>query len=189
MVFPSHHRFTYEAYLELEAEAGVKHEFLDGHVWAMAGGTVEHGAIAANVIASLHVQLRDRPCRVLTSDVRVRVRATGLTTYPDLTVVCGKPEIDPLDRKGETVLNPVVIVEVLSPSTEDYDRGEKLVHYKRVETLQEILLVAHDDRRIERWRREGDVWVLEVARGEATVTLASIDAVLTLADVYRNPLA
>jgi Uma2 family endonuclease len=182
-------RFTYADYLELEEASPVKHEFLDGHVWAMAGGTPEHGGIAANLIALMGGQLRARPCRVFTSDVRIRVRATGLATYPDVSVVGGRQETDPDDPKANTLVNPQVVVEVLSPSTEDYDRGEKLAHYKQIPSVQEIVLVAQEERRIELWRREGDHWVLDVARGDETAVLASLGCELPLLEVYRNPLA
>jgi Uma2 family endonuclease len=182
-------RFTFQDYLSLEEASTVKHEFLDGHVWAMAGGTPEHGALAANVIALLANQLRGRACRVFTSDVRIRVRATGLATYPDVSVVCSRQETDPDDPKGNTLINPQVLVEVLSPSTEDYDRGEKLAHYKQIPSIQEIVLVAHEEQRIELWRREGDHWILVVARRDATAVLESLDCELPLLEVYRNPLA
>jgi Uma2 family endonuclease len=181
-------RFTFAEYLALEEMAAIKHEFLDGNAWAMAGGTPEHAAIAANIIASLSAQLRDRPCRVYTGDLRVRVKATGLGTYPDVTVVCAQLETDPDDPRGHTVTNPKVLVEVLSPSTEDYDRGEKLAHYKRVDSLAEIVLVAHDEPRVEVWRRRGDHWTLEVARDDERAQLESIGAELPLADVFRDPL-
>jgi Uma2 family endonuclease len=188
MALPVHQRFSFEDYLALEETSTVKHEFSDGHVWAMAGGTPEHGALAANVIALLASQLRDRPCRIFTSDVRIRVKATGLATYPDVSVVCGKQKTDPDDPKGSTLINPSLIVEVLSPSTEDYDRGEKLAHYKQIPSLDEIVLVAHEERRLEIWRREGDHWTLHVGRGEETASVASLGCELPLADVYRNPL-
>jgi len=185
---PARQRFSFEDYVALEEIASVKHEFLDGHVWAMAGGTPEHGAIAANAIALLVSQLRDRPCRVFTSDVRVRVEATGLGTYPDVSVVCGQMQTDPQDRKGSTIVNPVLLIEVLSPSTEDYDRGEKVFHYKQVPSLNEIILIAHEERRIEIWRRQGDRWTLDAVRGDRTASLESIGCDLPLAEVYRNPL-
>jgi len=188
MGFAARQRFTFDDYLVLEETSAAKHEFLDGQVWAMAGGSPEHGAIAANVIVLLGSQLRDRPCRVFTSDVRIRVKATGLATYPDVSVVCGRQESDPDDRHGNTVINPRVVVEVLSPSTEDYDRGEKLAHYKQIPSLQEIVLVAHEERRIELWRREADHWILDVIRGEQSATIASIGCALTPREVYRNPL-
>src|SRR5262249_22981569 len=129
---PARQLFTFEDYLQLEEYAKIKHEFLDGHVWAMAGGTPDHAAIATNISTLLSVHLRDKPCRVYSSDLRVRVRTTGLGTYPDVTVICGRFEADPGDPKGNTAINPRVIVEVLSPSTEEYDRSEKLDHYKQI---------------------------------------------------------
>ena len=189
MVAPVRQYFSFAEYLELEEIAAVKHEFLGGHVWAMAGGTPAHAAIAANVIALLSAQLRGRPCRVFTSDLRIRVLATGLGTYPDVTVVCGQLETDPADPRGNTVTNPLVLVEVLSPSTEEYDRGEKLAHYQRIPSLAEIVLIAHNDRRLEVWRREGDRWTLDVFRADERAQLASIGSELAVAEVYRDPLA
>lgn len=189
MVAPVRQQFSFADYLALEEIAAVKHEFLGGHVWAMAGGTPAHAAIAANVIALLSAQLRDRPCRVYTGDLRIRVQATGLGTYPDVTVVCGRLETDPDDPRGNTVTNPVVLVEVLSPSTEEYDRGEKLAHYQRIPSLAEVVLIAHDERRLEVWRRDGDHWTLDVFRTGDRARLASIGSELAVAEVYRDPLA
>lgn len=179
-------RYTFEEYLELEAVSPVKHEFLEGHVWAMAGGSPAHAAIAVNLASTLREQLRGKPCRVFSSDLRVRVASSGLGTYPDVSVVCGELEADPADPRGHTVLNPSLLVEVLSPSTEEYDRGEKLAQFKTIASLQEILLVAHDTRRIEVWRREGALWTLEVARDEETATLSRLGCVLPLAEVYED---
>ena len=181
--------YTFEEYVDLDAESRVKHEFLDGFVWAMASGSPEHAGVAAAIGAALSAELRGRPCRVFSSDLRVRVRATGLTTYPDATVVCGKLELDPADKNAQTVVNPRVVVEVLSPSTEVYDRGEKLAHYKRIESLEDIVLVAHDQHQVEVWHREGDVWSLALARDGGAVKLTSIDCTLAVVEVYANPLA
>lgn len=183
-----HHSFA--DYLELEAISRVKHEYLDGHAWAMAGGSPDHAAIAINVAIILGSALRDRPCRVYSSDLRVRVKATGLATYPDLTVVCGTLETDPEDRRGNTATNPTLLVEVLSPSTANYDRGEKLAHYKQIPSIREILLIAHEEHRLELWRRTDTGWTLEVAcaGAEERLSLSSLDCTLELADVYRNPL-
>ena len=189
MVAPVRQHFSFAEYVELEEVAGVKHEFLGGHVWAMAGGSPAHAATAANVIASLAAQLRDRPCRVFTGDLRIRIKATGLGTYPDVTVVCGRLETDPDDPRGNTVTNPAVLVEVLRPSTEAYDRGEKLAHYQRIPSLTAIVLVAHDERRLEVWRRVADHWTLEVFRDDQHATLEAIGATLPVAEVYRDPLA
>jgi Uma2 family endonuclease len=186
---PVRQRYSFREYLELEETSPVKHEFMDGHVWAMAGGTPEHAAIAVNVASILRGQLRGRPCRVFSSDLRVRVLATGLGTYPDVTVVCDALETDPDDPKANTVTNPRVVIEVLSPSTEDYDRGEKLANYKRVPSLREIVLVAHDTRRIEVWRRSGDTWTLEVTNEAGAARIVTLDCTLELSDVYDDPLA
>jgi Uma2 family endonuclease len=181
--------YSFDEYVDLDARSPVKHEFLDGLVWAMAGGSPEHAAIAASIIAALGERLRGRPCRVFSSDLRIRVRAMGLATYPDVTVVRGKLDLDADDRKAQTVTNPRVVVEVLSPSTEVYDRGEKLAHYKRVDSLEDVVLVAHDRRRIEVWHREADGWSLNIAREGEAATLASIDCKLAVDEVYTNPLA
>lgn len=182
-------RFSFDEYVELEAAATGRHEFLDGEVWAMAGGSPAHAAIAGNLIRLLGQALLGRPCRVFTSDLRVRVRETGLATYPDASVVCGAIELDPDDRRGHSVSNPIVLVEVLSPSTEDYDRGEKLAHYKRVPSLREIVLVAHDEPRIDVWRRLDDRWTLLSFRAGEAVVFESLAIELSVADVYFDPLA
>ncbi len=125
-MMPAPKKMTYAEYLALEGASAEKHEFLDDEVFAMAGGTVEHAALAASFTAALVKALGDRPCRVFSSDLRVRVGATGLTTYPDLSVACGKAETDAEDPHA--LVNPVLIVEILSDSTEAYDRGEKAAH-------------------------------------------------------------
>lgn len=189
MVVPAGELFSFEEYVALEEIGGDKSEFLGGHIRVMARGTPAHAAIAANVIALLSAQLRDRPCRVFTSDLRIRVQATGLGTYPDVTVVCEHLETDPADPRGNTVTNPRVLVEVLSPSTEEYDRGEKLAHYQRISSLAEIVLVAHDERRLEVWHREGDHWTLDVFRAGERAGLASLGCDLDVTEVYRDPFA
>ena len=184
-----HHVFTFAEYVYLESDSTVRHEFFGGRLWAMAGGSPRHAATAARILHALAGQLRDRPCEVFTSDLRIRVQATGLATYPDCSVVCGSLELDPEDPKGHTVVNPKVVVEVLSPSTEVYDRGEKRQHYQTIPSLQEIVLVHHDARSIEVWRRADEAhWVRhEFAAGKAT--LASIDCELELDEIFRDPLA
>jgi Uma2 family endonuclease len=114
---PAHRKYSIREFLQLEGYSNVRHEYLDGQIYAMAGGTPEHGTYAANVIGLLTAALRDRPCRVQTSDVRIRVVATGLDTYPDVSVVCGQAERDKEDP--DAIVNPIVLVEVLSPSTEE----------------------------------------------------------------------
>lgn len=180
--------YSFDEYVDLEETSPVRHEFLDGEVWAMAGGSPEHAAVAANVVRLLGQALLRRQCRVYTSDLRIRVAATGLGTYPDASVICGEVSLDPEDRKGHTVLNPIVLVEVLSPSTEAYDRGEKLAHYKRIESLREVILVAHDDRRIDLWRRVDGRWTQITHRPGDGVRLESLGGIeLAVDDVYFDP--
>lgn len=183
----SHHKYTLEEYLRLEEYSNVRHEYLDGQIYAMAGGSPEHGTFAANVIAILGQQLRGQRCRVQTSDVRVRVQATGLDTYPDVSVICGRVELD--DQDASAVVNPTVLVEVLSPSTEDYDLGEKLSHYKQIPSLREVLFVAHDAKRLTLVRRAAaDEWE-ETQVDQGAVVLESLGCELAVEDVYRDPLA
>ncbi len=184
-----HHRFTFAEYVELEDYSSVRHEYLAGLVFAMAGGTPDHAGITANIARLLGNALQNRPCRVFSPDLRVRVAATGLGSYADVTVVCGKLELDPEDPKGHTVLNPQVLVEVLSPSTEDYDRGEKLGHYKQIPSLQEVMFVSHDRREVEIVRREADgSWSRTIANGTQTASLRTVQCELPLDDIYRDPL-
>jgi Uma2 family endonuclease len=182
---------TYADYLAFEAASETKHEYLQGEVFDRAGGTIAHGALAMAVITALSIALRDRPCRVLSSDVRVRSKATGLTTYADVTVVCQRIEVD--DDDPNSVLNPRLIVEVLSESTEGYDRGAKAAHYRRIASLREYVLVAQDEPRIEVYRRnERGNWELfsEARRGEvAEVTSCGDPIGLDVDAIYRDPLA
>jgi Uma2 family endonuclease len=189
MVHPVHHRFTFEEYLRVEQDSGIRHEFVGGNVFAMSGGTPEHAGITANITRLLGNALADRPCRVYSPDLRVRVQATGLGTYADVTVICGSIELDPEDPKRHTALNPKVLVEVLSPSTEDYDRGEKLGSYKRIPSLEEVMLVAHDRREVEVVRREADgSWSRHIAGEGDDVHLSSIGCRLPVTEIYRDPL-
>jgi len=178
------HKYTYDAYLEHEASSNVKHEFLDGEIYAMAGGTVEHAVLAVNVSSSLRAQLRDKACIVASSDLKVRVSTTGLVTYPDVTVVCSTVERDAKSR--DVVLNPTVVVEVLSDSTEDWDRGEKLEHYQQIDSLRECVLVHHRERRVEVIRRDETGWVVTAAGPGQGVALPSISCTLSVDDVYSN---
>ena len=177
---------TYAEYLAAESISETRHEFLNGEVWAMAGGTREHSALAAALISALTVALRGKPCRVYTSDLRVRVQATGLATYPDVTVVCGAEETDAEDP--EAIVNPVVLVEVLSDSTEAYDRGAKSAHYRRIPSLQSYLLVSQREPHIELYQRRDDRWELTEARAGGRLDLAALDVRLDVQTIYANPL-
>jgi Uma2 family endonuclease len=173
-----HHRYTYQDYVWLEDESSTRHEFLDGEIFAMAGGTPEHAAMAAEVIRQLGDALLGRPCRVFTSDLGVRVMATGLATYPDASVVCGTAARDP--EKKTNITNPRVLVEVTSDSTEDYDRGEKAEHYKQLESLETIVLVSHREASIEVWSRPRGTsdWRRTAAGPGQRARLESIDCEL-----------
>lgn len=175
--------YTYEQYRALEEEAGVRHEYLDGEIYAMAGGTPDHAALAAAVIALLGPQLPPG-CRTFTADLRIRISATGLATYPDVTVVCGRTLRAPDDPIA--VINPVLLVEVTSDSTEEYDRGQKLQHYQHVPSLREVLIVSHREPHLTLHRREGEVGVVIDARGGEWLALEGIAARLLVDDVYRD---
>ena len=181
--------FTFREYVELEETSPDKHEFLEGEVWAITGGSPDHAGLAAKIIAMLGAAVQGRPCRVFSSDLRIRVAETGLASYPDASIVCGELELDPEDPKGHTVLNPLLLVEVLSPSTEAYDRGEKLAHYQRIASLREVLLLAHDEPRLDLWRRRSGSWTLSTHRPGDRVILTSLEtAVLDIEALFRDPL-
>lgn len=184
MVSQSVTYLTPEEYLALERRAEYKSEYLDGEIFAMVGASRKHNLISVNIAASLHAQLRKQPCEVYTSDMRVRVGSARMYTYPDVVVVCGEPHLD--DEHLDTLLNPTVIVEVLSGSTEAYDRGLKSEHYRKLEPLEEYLLVAQDRVHVENWVRQPDnLWLLsETDNLQDTVQLPSINCTLTLTDIY-----
>ena len=183
-----HHRYSFQDYLAIEEVSTVRHEFLDGEIYAMAGGSVLHAALSAAVLAALHHQLAGR-CRSYSSDLRVRVLATGLASYPDVTVVCGTPETDP--ENVETVVNPTVLVEVLSPATIDYDLGEKFEHYQRIPSLDAVVYVWQDRRQIEvRARREGAWTSVAAGAGNAVVIegiACRVDVDACYADAGASP--
>ncbi|MFH1114296.1 MAG: Uma2 family endonuclease [Pseudomonadota bacterium] len=175
--------YTAEEYLALERKAEYKSEYVNGMIIAMAGASRSHSLIVFNLAGVLRTQLVGRQCEAYVSDMRVRVAATGLYTYPDLVAVCSEVLLD--DEHADTLLNPTVIVEVLSPSTEAYDRGEKFAHYRRLESLQEYVLVSQDKIRIESFVRKGAQWLLSEAGAlDETVRLESIGCDLVLRDVY-----
>lgn len=173
-----------EEYLDFELSSTIKHEYFHGEIYAMTGGTESHNLLSGNAHSSLLVQLRRRPCKTYNSDQRIKVMVTGLHTYPDVTVVCGEAQF--IDRPRQTLINPTVIIEVLSPSTERYDRGMKFQNYRTIPTLKDYLLISQDEYRIEHYsRQENGEWLLREAVGpEAQLTIYSIDCVLTLEDVY-----
>jgi Uma2 family endonuclease len=170
MSVPLHQsNFTYADYLALEESSNVKHEFLSGQIYAMAGGTPEHAALAAAAIGLLFAQLRGGKCRAYDADLRVRT-PSGLATYPDVTVICGPSERDADDPQA--VINPTLIIEVLSRSTEEYDTGDKFEHYKTLSSLRQYVLVSHRERSVEVWTRGEDArWRAAVASEGETAEL------------------
>lgn len=177
---------TEEEYLVQEPEREYKSEFRDGRVVAMAGASLAHAKISTNVFGELFGMLKGSRCNVFASDMRVKVAKARLYTYPDVTVVCGELELD--RPKMGTVMNPTVIVEVLSPSTEDYDRGEKFEYYKKLDSLQEYVLISQNQARVECFRKrdEGHWEPTESTSLDTYLVLNSIDCKIPLADIYRN---
>ena len=179
--------YTAEEYLTLERSAAYKSEFHDGQIYAMTGASREHNLVSGNIYRELSLQLKKRPCEAYINDMRVKAAEANSYHNPDIAVACGTPQFE--DAQVDTLLNPTVLIEVLSPSTEAYDRGGKFAHYRKISTLREYLLVSQDQPSIERYKRQGDVWILTEAVGlEASVPLESIDCVLSLREVYDKVL-
>ena len=177
--------FTPEEYISLERKAEYKSEYFNGHIIAMSGASRQHNLIVTNISGELHLQFKGRGCEVYTNDMRVRPSPRDTYVYPDVVVVCGEPEFE--DAVFDTLLNPVVIVEVLSPSTERRDRGEKFTRYKHLASLQEYLLVSQDKVWVEHHRRHSTQWVLSHYRArEDVLPLPSIGCELPLHDIYAR---
>jgi Uma2 family endonuclease len=180
------HRYTYADYVALEMISTGKHEFLDGEIYAMAGGSEEHSALAAAMVHALVNAVGDRPCRVHTSDLRIYVEAAGLATFPDASVICG-PLQQHEPSPTATALNPVILVEVTSDSSEDYDAGAKLEYYQTIASLRDYVIVSHRERRITVHARTADGgWETCVATNGGAVDVSSLAIHLKVDDVYRN---
>lgn len=178
-------RIDYATYLALERDSDQKHEWLDGQVYAMAGGSIAHGQLATQALIEISRLARACGCRVFGSDVKVRVRATGLATYPDGSVVCGPIERDPEDTHA--INNPSVLVEVLSDSTERYDRGEKFHHYRHLDSLKHYVLVSQHEARVEVFTRsENGRWELAVAEAGETFALSALGGSIAVDQVYAD---
>lgn len=177
---------TATQYLARERKADFKSEYFQGEVFAMAGGSPSHSLIGANVVRATGNQLDGKTCRVFNSDLRIKVQASGLYTYPDASIVCGELQFD--DEQQDTVTNPTVIVEVLSDSTEKYDRGRKSAHYRTIDSVQVILLIAQDARHVECYTRQAeDAWLLrEYLSLEDAVNLDGIGISLSMSEIYRG---
>lgn len=177
-------RITPEEYLEIERKAETRSEYFDGEMFAIAGTTMEHTRIVRNLVVELTLQLRDGPCEVVSTDLRTKVPRTGLYTYPDIVGICGAPQLE--DDHRDTLLNPVLVMEVLSESTESYDRGKKFANYRSLTSLREYVLVSQYEYRIEKFSlSENDVWIYsECAEIGGSLELASIACHLPLSRVY-----
>ena len=176
---------TPEEYRALERKATLKSEYLNGEILAMSGASNAHNLITLDIATELNIQLRRHGCLVYSNDMRVRTSPTGPYFYPDVVVVCGEPQFE--DNVFDTLLNPIIVVEVLSPSTEVYDRGEKFAHYQELASLQEYILVSQDKIRVEQYRLIKPQWVhREFHATEEGLPLVSIGCELTLQDIYRR---
>ena len=178
--------FSPEEYLAFERDAKTKHEYLDGEVYAMAGGSPSHNAISFNATVTIGSQIKGRNCRGYTADQKVRTDPQDLFSYPDITIVCGDPKFH--DEKKDVILNPTVIIEVLSPTTEAYDRSEKFARYRTIQSLRDYLLIAQDRPCIEHFvRQKGKrLWLYNVETElSSSLWIESIKCDLKLADVYE----
>ena len=186
MALQSQPRYAFENYLTTKHQTKIQHKYTDGQVFAMVGASTEHNIIVANITAALVAQLKDRPCLVFANDMKVRIDKAGACKYPDLAALCGDAEL--FDERRDVLLNPSVIVEVLSASTEAYDRGEKFALYRRLPSLREYALVSQDKPCVELFSRQADGgWLLtEYAEDEATISLPSIGCLLVLRDLYHK---
>jgi Uma2 family endonuclease len=179
-------RLTEPEYLQLERQAESRSEFLDGEMFAMAGGTRAHSLIATNLARELGTKLKAKPYVAYNADLRLKVEATGLFTYPDVSVVCGRQRF--LDSQEDTLLNPTLIIEVLSDSSEAYDRGKKFEHYRQIPSLREYLLVSQKEPRIEQFiKQSGGEWTLKEAAGlRGDLKLPSLGIAVRLAEVFAK---
>jgi len=179
-------KLTEEQYLAIERAAEFRSEFVDGEMFAMSGGTLRHSRLQQNISSELYISLRGRECEAFNSDCRVRVSATGMYTYPDVIVVCGEPRL--ADEQADTLLNPTVIFEILSPSSEKYDRGLKFQNYRTIESLKDYILVDQNQVRIEQYTRQGaNTWNLrDYERLEEELTIDSIGVAIPLRSIYNR---
>ena len=177
---------TVDEYLAFEETNPAKHEYYQGRVFLLAGGNEAHAIITSNINAILNLQVRERPCTVYTSDMKVKVERTKLYAYPDVSVVCGPAQFEDTTRR--VLLNPTALIEVLSESTEKYDRGKKFQNYRTIDSLQEYLLVAQESMQIDHYVRQPDnFWLLSSASAEdEQIVLPSIHCHLSIKDVYNK---
>jgi Uma2 family endonuclease len=181
-------RYTPQEYYALEREAEYKSDYYQGEIFNMSGGTANHSLISTNLAGEIRNRLKGKPCRAYESNLRLNVLRTGLRCYPDVSVYCGPLQLDPEDSAGETATNPTLLFEVLSKSTEAYDRGLKAENYRQIESLRAYVLVSQTKAHVEIFERQGDgPWVLGEANGlDAVLKLPAIDIELPLAEIYAG---
>lgn len=185
MIAPTKRFITPEEYLALEEKADHKSEYSNGEMFAMAGGSVNHNQIAVNVTAAFSRLFAHKPSRVFMNDVRLHIKRSGLYTYPDVMIVCGKIEFIP--GRDDMLLNPILIVEVWSDSTKEYDRGAKFAMYRQIPTLQEYVMIDQTQPYVEHYRRDGNFWVLEtLEQMETVLALPSLECEIPLATMYEK---
>jgi len=184
-------RYTPEQYLELERKASFKSEYLDGEIFplgggivGMAGATESHNLVVTNAVSELRAKLRGRPCRTYPSDMKVEVGPNGLFCYPDVSVVCGEPRFH--DEHRDMLKNPTLVIEVLSPATEAYDRGAKFAQYRRLASLSDYVLISPTEFRVEHFvRQSDDCWLLsEITNEHQTVQIISLGCEIEMAELY-----
>ena len=181
-------KLTPQEYYRLERESPIKHEYYDGEIYAMSGGSARHSLISSNITRAVGNRLLDKPCSAYDSNMRLKVRATGLRTYPDVSVYCGEMEFDEEDDRVETAVNPLVLFEVLSKSTEAYDRGAKADNYRRIDSLRAYILVSQIAPHIEIFERQTNgPWTFAEAKElGGSLTIAAIQVALPLSEVYHR---
>jgi len=181
-------RYSIADYLRIESDSAERHEYWDGQIVAMAGGTYGHSLIISNLIGEIRNALKGKPCRVLESSMRIRIPGRTRYFYPDSTIVCGKPEFDPEDPKQHSIINPRVVIEVLSPTTEGFDRGEKFSFNRAIESMQEYVLVSSETASIETFYRQSDgTWLFSAFSGDQAIAkLRAVEIDLPLAEVYTG---
>ena len=178
-------RITEDEYLRLDRAAEMRSEFVDGEIFAMSGGSFPHSILAVRLAVELSLKMRGRNCVVFNSDTRVRTSSTGSYVYPDISVVCGKPQSH--RASDDILINPIVVIEVLSPGTERYDRGKKFGLYREIESLQDYILVHTDSVHVEHFTRQPESWLFREYRGaESSISIESIDCAVLLGDVYTG---
>jgi Uma2 family endonuclease len=177
--------YTEEEYFALEEASEIKHEFYRGEIFAMSGGSVNHNRIARNVLTTLDTGLQGRRCEAFGGDLRVLVETYGLYTYPDVMVVCGGIEV--AEKRNDTITNPQVIIEVLSPSTQAYDQGEKFTFYRTIPTLQEYVMIHQEKPHVEHFRRQENGWLLtDLTALDETLALQSISVEIPFHRIYAR---